>query len=191
MTTTRANNRTTSARPTCPPVPPPPSGSDGASFPAPAAPFSGHQNGAPAPSPEPDPKPGEGRDRGGRFVRGHAGGPGRPRRAVEVEYAAALGSVVTLDEWKEVCQTALRQAKEGDDKARQFLAKYLLGERPPSMTVIAAAETRAGQDQRLGDGDVWEALARQIGGWISMRLGYMKQEFDLAERALEEAEGQE
>src|SRR5437764_414950 len=94
---------TTGDRPTHPPVPPPPSGSDGASCPAPL-PFSAHQHGTPEPSPDPGSKPADGRDAHGRFVKGHAGGPGRPRRAVEIEYAAVLSDVVTPDDWKEVCQ---------------------------------------------------------------------------------------
>jgi hypothetical protein len=67
-----------------------------------------------------------GRQAGGKFAPGNAGGPGRPRRAVEVEYLAALNEVVSLEDWREIVRDAVRQAKFGDSKAREWLAKYLI-----------------------------------------------------------------
>ena len=36
----------------------------------------------------------------GKFANGNPGGPGRPRRTVELEYLAALGESVSLADWR-------------------------------------------------------------------------------------------
>ncbi len=68
------------------------------------------------------------RDKQGRFVKGSSGGPGRPKRATEQEYLATLGEAVSLADWREVVVRAMSDAKTGDAKAREWLAKYLIGE---------------------------------------------------------------
>jgi hypothetical protein len=86
--------------------------------------------------------PGNALDRSanGRFVKGHAGGPGRPRRAVEQEYLVRLSNVVTLDVWQKIIERSVADAMNGDAKARDFLAKYLIGDSPPTLASLAAAE---------------------------------------------------
>jgi hypothetical protein len=76
----------------------------------------------------------------GQFTAGNPGGPGRPRRAVEREYLAALGERVPLDAWRGIVDRAVRDAMNGDHLARQWLSKYLLGEKPLSLTTLAADE---------------------------------------------------
>ena len=76
----------------------------------------------------------------GQFAEGNAGGPGRPRRAVEREYLAALSESVTLDDWREIVKAALAAAKQGDGKARDWLCRYLIGEKPLTLTDLAADE---------------------------------------------------
>ncbi len=67
------------------------------------------------------------RDERGRFVRGWRGGPGRPPRAVEEQYLAALREALSLDDWRAIVARAVEQAKRGDATARQFLAHYAMG----------------------------------------------------------------
>jgi hypothetical protein len=106
---------------------------------------------------------------------------------VEIEYLATLGSVVTLEKWKKVIETALEQAIKGDDKARQFLSKYVLGETPTTLAAIAAAEVKVCSScPRLGDGDVYDALAGQIGSNLVKRFGIMEESYNLADIALEQ-----
>jgi len=179
------------ARSTAHPTPPTPqSGSDAAGAPVPAAPFPTHQNGD-TPSGA-TPQSCNGRDDRGRFVKGHSGGPGRPRRAIESEYLAVLGSVVSLDYWQKVCQTALRQAIEGDDKARLWLSKYVLGDRPTSLKAIAAEEVSSGKYLRLGENDVLVELASRMEYWVLTRYmsGSSERYYDLAERRMAEARGE-
>jgi hypothetical protein len=83
-----------------------------------------------------------GREENGRFAQGNAGGPGRPRRAIEREYLAVLGDAVSIDDWHEVVQRAVVDAKAGDAKARDWLTKHLLGEKPPTLLGLAAKEAR-------------------------------------------------
>jgi hypothetical protein len=42
----------------------------------------------------------------GRFAVGNPGGPGRPRRAIEREYLAALSDTVSLGDWREIVERA-------------------------------------------------------------------------------------
>ena len=79
----------------------------------------------------------------GRFLKGHTGGPGRPRRAVEQEYLAKLNATVTLEVWQQIVERAVQDAKNGDAKAREWIAKYLIGDERPSLVLLAANE-RAG-----------------------------------------------
>ena len=70
-----------------------------------------------------------GRDDHGRFAPGYRGGPGRPPLAKEHKYLATLASVCTIDAWHAICRRAVKDAKLGDHRARNWLAKYLIGDR--------------------------------------------------------------
>lgn len=67
------------------------------------------------------------RDDKGRFVKGNGGGPGRPPKEREDRYREIMLNTVTFDDWKEIVQTAARQAKRGDAVARKWLSDYLVG----------------------------------------------------------------
>lgn len=66
------------------------------------------------------------RDNRGRFLPGGPGGPGRPSRVVERAYLDATIGSVSLEDWSAIVARAVEQARDGDDRARAFLAKYLL-----------------------------------------------------------------
>lgn len=68
----------------------------------------------------------------GRFAIGNPGGPGRPRRQTEGAYLGTMMEVVSLDTWKTIVTAAVTAAQAGDHQARQWLARYLVGE--PSTT---------------------------------------------------------
>jgi hypothetical protein len=80
------------------------------------------------------------RDSKGRFVPGNPGGPGRPRRTVEQDYLLALSEAVTIEKWKQIVESAVTAAVQGDDKARTWLSKYLLGDSLPGLVKLAAWE---------------------------------------------------
>jgi hypothetical protein len=67
-----------------------------------------------------------GRTERGRFAKGCAGGPGRPRRAVEGEYLATLSGAVPADRWRAIVERAVADAIAGDARARDWLSRYLL-----------------------------------------------------------------
>lgn len=80
------------------------------------------------------------RDEKGRFVKGHnAPGPGRPPRATEADYLAAMTEIVTLDSWRAIVKRALADALQGDSRARAWLSGYLIG-KPPQILDIRAAD---------------------------------------------------
>lgn len=83
---------------------------------------------------------GEDRDERGRFVAGNGGGPGRPRRAIEREYLAVISEAVSLEDWRAIVSHAVAVAKQGDDKARAWLAKYVIGDNPITLTELLARE---------------------------------------------------
>jgi hypothetical protein len=67
------------------------------------------------------------RTQDGRFAVGNCGGPGRPPRHVETEYLAVTLAACSVQDWREIISKAVQAAKGGDDKARLFLASYILG----------------------------------------------------------------
>lgn len=99
------------------------------------------------------------RDTNGRFVKGHPGGPGRPRRPVEQEYLATLSNAVTLSVWEQIVQRAVADALQGDARSREWLARYVLGDQTPSLVQLAA-------DEQLGltaEGDIASfAMQRKV-----------------------------
>lgn len=67
------------------------------------------------------------RQAGGRFAKGNPGGPGRPKRAREVEYLRVLFDACPIETWQRICEAAVRDAIAGDWRARNFLSHYLMG----------------------------------------------------------------
>lgn len=63
----------------------------------------------------------------GQFKPGHKGGPGRPKK--QFTYQEILQQNCTKEDWTKIVQKAVRQALKGDAFARNFLAKYLIGDR--------------------------------------------------------------
>ena len=62
----------------------------------------------------------------GRFLPGWAGGPGRPRREIEMQYLRKIQDGVSLQVWQGICDKAIAQALAGDSTARAWLSRYLL-----------------------------------------------------------------
>ena len=81
------------------------------------------------------------RQSNGRFAKGNPGGPGRPRRSVEREYLAALSAAVSVSDWARIVEKAKEDAISGDSRAREWLAKHLLGKEPASLLDLAGAES--------------------------------------------------
>jgi hypothetical protein len=104
----------------------------------------------------------ENRDRqSGRFLLGNPGGPGRPRRAVEADYLAALSDRVPLESWRAIVAKAREQAESGDAKVREWLATYLVGRSRDGALLDLAASELAGYDPveaQRGSFDLRKAL---------------------------------
>ena len=73
------------------------------------------------------------RDAMGRFAQGNPGGPGRPPRQTEVEYLRAIQGACSPDDLSQIAVEAVRRAREGDPRARDWISRYLVG------TALAAA----------------------------------------------------
>ena len=68
------------------------------------------------------------RDEKGRFKKGQTGNPaGRPSREVERRYLEVMKSATTEQDWFEITQRAIKDAKRGDAQARKWLSDYLIG----------------------------------------------------------------
>jgi hypothetical protein len=85
-------------------------------------------------------EPNGARDGLGRFAAGNPGGPGRPRRATERAYLATLSDAISLEDWRAIVGRAVSDAKDGDPKAREWIANYVLGPQPMTLLELAAAE---------------------------------------------------
>ena len=110
------------------------------------------------------------RDQAGRWAKGNPGGPGRPRRMVEVDYIA-LTADIAGPHWGRVVQAAVELAVSGDARAREWLARYLLGEPRDGVLVrIAGCESRGvdpGDEQvesAASDREIADALLRSLAG---------------------------
>jgi hypothetical protein len=62
------------------------------------------------------------RGKGGRFVKGCPGGPGRPPSA---DGLRSLAYLVKRDDWRTIIHRAVEQARNGDAEARAWLAAFL------------------------------------------------------------------
>lgn len=94
-----------------------------------------------------------GRDESGRFVAGAPGGPGRPRRQTERNYLQVLSEVCGPDAWREIVERAVSDAKSGDERARSWLAGYLLGRPETAARTLhqLAVEAEADSDPVASD----------------------------------------
>jgi hypothetical protein len=88
----------------------------------------------------------DGRDSNGRFQPGNPGGPGRPRRAIEQDYLAVLSEAVPLERWRTIVNRAATEAEQGNARAREFLAGYLVGRPREDGLLKLAAREAAGTD---------------------------------------------
>jgi hypothetical protein len=83
---------------------------------------------------------------GGRFAAGNRGGPGRPRRAVETDYLRTLTEDCPLERWSRIVHRAVDDAETGDAKAREWLARYLIGTPSANALTELAARDEVGKD---------------------------------------------
>ncbi len=98
------------------------------------------------------------RDPRGRFQIGTMGGPGRPPRATEENYLLALVDACPLETWAEIVEKAVSDAREGDDKARHWLASFLIGSPKGPAPIPSAALV----GRMLGHDPVLESAARTL-----------------------------
>lgn len=61
-------------------------------------------------------------------------------RAIERDYFAAIMDRVDLETWGAIVDKAIQDAKAGDAKAREWVAKYALGANPLTLTDLATRE---------------------------------------------------
>lgn len=78
----------------------------------------------------------------GRFLKGGAGGPGRPPAAREIEYWAIARTACSLDDWAAILKAAVDAAKNGDSQARKWLAEILIGDPHKLRARQAAAQAK-------------------------------------------------
>ena len=75
------------------------------------------------------------RNKKGQFVKGHGGGPGRPKRKREERYYQIMQQSCTFKDWRVIMNTAVARAKAGDRHAREWLAKYIIGTAPQKLEI--------------------------------------------------------
>lgn len=80
------------------------------------------------------------RETNGRFSPGNSGGPGRPPRQTEASYLRATSAACSIEDWTAIVERAVQDAKVGNSKAREFLARYVLGAAPVLSELTALDE---------------------------------------------------
>jgi len=75
----------------------------------------------------------------GRFAQGNAGGPGRPPRPADERWVERLKAVVTDEDIDEIILEAVRRAKLGQWRARDFLWSYGIG-KPRQMVEVSGGD---------------------------------------------------
>jgi hypothetical protein len=91
---------------------------------------------------------------------------------VELDYLAALSDAVTLDRWRAIVERAVDDAAKGDDKARAWLSRYLIGDearlselaRLDALGLSPSDIVAAQANEELEPGGETAALQRMLGG---------------------------
>ena len=98
------------------------------------------------------------RDPKGRFKLGNRYGKGRPPRQTEAGYLEIVMEECPMDTWRTVVRKAVESASEGDDKARHWLASFLIGSpagKAPTTTSVVISKM-------LGTDEVLDIAARRL-----------------------------
>ena len=78
----------------------------------------------------------------GRFLPGNqaAKGHGRPSRPVELEILETFNATVSKSDWIDIIKVAVKLAKRGDYRAREWLADRVIGKPLQQIDIHAIAE---------------------------------------------------
>jgi len=76
------------------------------------------------------------RDKRGRFLPGHKGGPGRKPAAVEAIYMRTLTANLTQERFAEIIQRLIKSALKGSVRAAEVLLKYTLPPQEERLRII-------------------------------------------------------
>ena len=130
---------------------------------------------------------GESMNKTGRlFQIGNPGGPGRPKRQTEEGYLKALMGACDLDKWGQICDRAVQDALNGEPKAREWLARYLIGN--PNAVAPKPLEVVVG-DLLMRDRAVDAAAERLAGPVIKHHTtpGILRGDDDIREKITHQA----
>lgn len=116
----------------------------------------------------------QGRQAGGRFGPGNRYGKGRPPRAIEASYMAALADIVPPERWAAICDKAAQDAEAGDKAAREWIGRHLLGQAPISLRDLARRELAGATDadEIEAANKLAEAESSMFSNWMREQLGY-------------------
>lgn len=89
-----------------------------------------------------------GRDTNGQFATGNSYGKGRPPRDAELIYLSKLTEQCSEDRWSKIVERAVTDAENGNPKAREWLASYLIG-RPMHRLDIAFEEANLKRPEEM------------------------------------------
>ena len=132
----------------------------------------------------------------GRFVKGNTAARGQQPRLRRV-----MGKEASDDDMREIVRTAIKQAKKGDNRARTFLASYLIGKprvakrHGPRLdlgelrTATQCGQAAAEVARAAAAGEIDVDTARDLAALVSLasdtqRLGAIEEELEQLRAAL-------
>jgi len=113
------------------------------------------------------------RDSKGQFAAGNAGGPGRPPAAKEEHYLELLRQTVDLSQWQTAIRAVLRKAQEGDLRAFEALAKYIMP-LPAQRLKISDEPQKEFRVAGMSPGELGESMVNRLIQKVLERQAYEK-----------------
>jgi len=114
------------------------------------------------------------RDNKGQFAAGNAGGPGRPPVAKEEQYLEILRQTVDLSQWQAAITAVLRKAQEGDLRAFEALAKYIMPLPAQRLKLSEEPQQEEFRVAGMSPGELGESMLNRLVKKVMERRAYEK-----------------
>ena len=85
----------------------------------------------------------------------------------------ALSDVLTFDAWRDIFETAINAARDGDAKAREWVARYALGDTPTTLQALAVMEAHDVQPIELVEAEAALDAEQANGNFLTESTAFL------------------